>query len=67
MAKTWRDIFEIDQEIDNARADERRTNLYDYVQKGGMTIDFAASEAGISTDQFRSEMTRHGYRVPQTI
>ena len=71
MARTWRDIFEVDQEINAAvtaaRADERRTNLYTYVQEGGMRIDFAAQEAGISVDQFRTEMTNHGYKVPELV
>ena len=65
MARTWRDIFGVDQEISSARADERSTNLYLYVQDGGMTIDYAARRAGISTDQFRTEMTAHGYHLPQ--
>lgn len=63
MARTWRDIFEVDQEISNARADERanttRTNLFNYVQKGGMTIDFAAREANLTTDQFRKQMEEY--------
>ncbi|MBQ9437082.1 MAG: hypothetical protein IJU50_02000, partial [Lachnospiraceae bacterium] len=75
MAKTWREIFEIDQEINtavntavNAAVNNTtRTNLYDYVQKGGMSIDFAAGEAGITTEQFRSEMASHGYSVPQAV
>ena len=67
MAKTWRDIFEVDQEINNARADERRTNLYIYVQDGDMEIENAARRAGVSADQFRTEMANHGYKVPQTV
>ena len=69
MAKTWRDIFGVDAEISNARADERanttRTNLYTYVQDGDMMLENAARRAGLTEEQFRTEMTNHGYRVPQ--
>ena len=63
MAKTWRDIFGVDQEINNAvssaRADERRTNLYTYVQDGAMAIDYAARQANMTTDQFRQQMEEY--------
>ena len=63
MARTWRDIFGVDQEISSARADERantiRTNLYLYVQNGTMTVDNAAKNAGISTEEFRSGMNNY--------
>ena len=59
MAKTWRDIFEVDQEINSARADERRTNLYTYVQDGAMAIDYAARQANMTTDQFRQQMEEY--------
>ena len=36
-----------------------RANLFDYVQKGGMTLDFAASEAGLTTEQFRQQMEEY--------
>ena len=69
MARTWRDIFGVDAEISNARADERanttRTNLYIYVQDGDMMLENAARRAGLTEEQFRTEMTNHGYRVPQ--
>ena len=71
MARTWRDIFGVDQEINSARADERanttRTNLYLYVQDGDMMLENAARRAGISTDQFRTEMTAHGYHLPSEL
>ena len=67
MAKAWMDIFEpeIDERVNTAVDNTTRTNLYDYVQDGGMTIDYAARRAGITTDQFRTEMTAHGYHLPQ--
>ena len=55
MAKAWREIFGVDEEIENTT----RTNLYNYVQKGGMTIEFAANEAGISTEEFQSGMNNY--------
>ena len=67
MAKTWRDIFGVDEEINNARSDERRTNLFVYVQDGAMNIDYAAKQANIPTDQFLAEMTQRGYHVPELV
>ena len=67
MARTWRDIFGVDEEINTAVENDRRTNLYVYVQNGTMTMDNAALNAGITTDQFRSEMASHGYNVPQAV
>ena len=61
MAKTWRDIFGVDDEIE----ERTRTNLYIYVQDGAMAIDYAAKQAKVSTDQFRTEMASNGYKVPQ--
>ena len=55
MARTWRDIFGVDQEIENTT----RTNLYGYAQRGTMTIENAAQEAGITVDQFRTEMNNY--------
>ena len=49
--------------VTTARADEHekttRTNLFLYVQKGGMSVDFAAHEAGLSVDNFRSQMNEY--------
>ena len=56
-----RDVFweyfkpQRDAEINNTT----RTNLFTYVQKGGMSIDFAASEANMTTDQFRQQMEEY--------
>ena len=60
-----RDVFweyfkpQRDEEISSARADERRTNLYLYVQNGTMTVDNAARNAGISTEEFQSGMNNY--------
>ena len=72
MAKSWRDIFEIDKEISDAVnaavsdavAKERRTSLYVYVQNGDMRLENAARNAGIPADEFASEMTSLGYKIP---
>ena len=50
MARTWRDIFGVDQEISSAVSNTTRTNLYLYVQDGDMMLENAARRAGISTD-----------------
>ena len=36
-----------------------RNNLYDYVQEGGMTVDFAAKKSGVSVSQFRQQMEEY--------
>ena len=59
MARTWRDIFGVDQEISTAVDNTTRTNLYGYAQRGTMTIENAAQEAGITVDQFRIEMNNY--------
>ena len=69
MARTWRDIFKVDEEINTAVStainDSTRMNLFTYVQDGAMAIDYAAKQANLSTDQFRAEMADRGFRVPQ--
>ena len=57
MASILMDVLE--PEINERMRNDRRTNLYNYVQKGGMTIEFAANEAGISTEEFRSGMDNY--------
>ena len=49
--------------------DATRTNLYLYVQKGGMSVDFAAHEAGLSVDKFRSQMNEYinSHKDTQTV
>lgn len=59
MASILLDVLqpEIDEKI--------RTNLYDYVQEGGMSIKYAAKKAGVTPDQFCEEMEKHGFKVPE--
>ena len=61
---------EIDEEINgavNTAVDNTtRTNLYIYVQKGIMSVDNAATEAGIPVADFEKEMADNGYKVPQS-
>lgn len=70
MARTWRDIFGIDEEIHtavtNAVNNDRRTNLFTYVQDGAMTIDYAARQANLSTAEFEENMRNAGFSVPQS-
>ena len=57
MASILMDVLkpEIDEKIDNTT----RTNLYLYVQRGGMSADFAAKEAGLTVDQFQTQMNEY--------
>ena len=61
MAKAWMDIFEpeIDERVNTAVDNTTRTNLYLYVQRGGMSADFAAKEAGLTVDQFQTQMNEY--------
>ena len=75
MARAWREIFGVDEEINSAvttaRADEHekttRTNLYLYVQDGAMNIDYAAKQANLSTEDFSTAMINAGYKLPQMV
>ena len=46
--------------------DIRKQDLFEYVQDGGMEIEFAAKKADMTVDDFRQEMERRGYKEPQT-
>ena len=39
-------------------------NLFKYVSAGGMTVDFAAKERGISRNEFLADMKNAGYPLP---
>ena len=58
---------EIDKEIDDAVRKTTENNLFDYVNKGGMSIDFAASQANKSVEDFKKDMIAHGYKIPQMV
>ena len=70
MARTWRDIFGVDEEINTAVANavnnNTRTNLFTYVQDGAMSIDYAARQANLSTAEFEEYMRNAGFNVPQS-
>ena len=60
-----RDVFmeilkpQIDEQIQQQIQQRDRINLYGFVQRGGMSIDFAAQEAGVTVDQFRQDMDEY--------
>ena len=67
MASILMDVLEpeIKTVVNNAVNNTTRTNLYLYVQDGDMMLENAARRAGITTEAFRTEMTAHGYHLPQ--
>ena len=71
MRNAWMNIFEpeinerVNTAVTTAVDNTTRTNLYLYVQRGGMSVDFAAHEAGMSTADFSAAMTNAGYKLPQ--
>ena len=40
-------------------------NLFGFVSRGGMTLEFAAGEANLSPAEFESRMRQNGYAVPK--
>ena len=75
MERTILDIFkpEIDKKINlavkeavNLAVKESVSHhLYEYVQDGGMALDWAAKKAGMSPASFIASMKEAGYTVPQ--
>ena len=67
MSKTLMEIMEpeINERVNTARADERRTVYFSLVQDGDLSVAKAAQKSNMTTDQFRTEMTAHGYHLPQ--
>ena len=63
MASILMDVLK--PEIDERVNDDRRTNLYIYVQDGDMMLDRAAKREGMSITDFSNAMTSAGYTVPQ--
>ncbi len=54
-------------EIDKKIYESRQNDLYEYVQDGGMTLDFAAKKSNQSVEDFIADMEKHGYKVPQMV
>ena len=52
-------------EIDEMTQDAVTNSLFRYVSLGGMTVEFAAKQRGLSPDAFVRDMTAAGYKVPQ--
>ena len=71
MAKTWRDIFhkEIDEWIQEAVtvavSDTHKKDLFLYVSKGFVPVDYAAEHTGMSPELFSQKMKEAGYSLPQ--
>ena len=57
----------VDAAVNTAVADRHINDLFEYVQDGGMTISFAANKAGLTPQKFKTEMTAHGFKVPELV
>lgn len=53
-------------EIEKNYVERDLKNLFSYVQAGGMTLEFAASQAHKPVSEFESEMIQSGYKIPAT-
>lgn len=67
MSKTWWEIFEFDKEFEKQFEERRLSDLFSYVQEGGMTIGFAAKKANLSPEEFVDSMEKAGFKVPQSM
>lgn len=43
----------------------KKIDLFEYVQRGKMSLRNAASEAGLSTEAFKADMIKNGYDIPE--
>ena len=43
----------------------RMIDLFGYVEKGGMSVSFAAKQAEMTPKEFKNQMVIHGFTVPQ--
>ena len=53
--------------VNNAVIENTQSNLFKYVNAGGMSLDFAAQQANMSVEDFTKAMEEHGYRLPQIV
>ena len=50
----------------NSRLQQAKMNdLFSYVVRGGMSLDFAAKEANLPPAEFAAQMRQNGYPLPQ--
>ena len=61
---TTKGVNEMCSKVEQLVKEEKMINLFDYVQKGGMTVSFAASEACLTPKDFREQMRMNGYTIP---
>ena len=52
------------EKVENTYQEMRLNDLFNYVQKGGMALAFAANEANLSIEEFKAKMQEAGYIVP---
>ena len=55
----------VDAAVNTAVADRHINDLFEYVQDGVMPIDYAAKKVHLSPQKFQTEMTAHGFKVPE--
>ena len=65
MASIFFDVFK--PEIDEHDHKRDLNNLFEFVQDGGMSLEFAARRSNMTQEEFRAEMVRNGYREPQLV
>lgn len=65
---TEKGVFEMCEKVEKAFEQVIRqremNNLFGYVQKGGMSVPFAAREVNMTPTEFRNQMILNGYTVP---
>ena len=66
-AFTMTEMCEKVEKLFNSRLQQAKLNdLFGYVVRGGMSLDFAAKEANLPPAEFAAQMRQNGYALPQT-
>lgn len=65
FTNTEKGAIEMCEKVDQLVKQTRIHDLFGYVQKGGMTVTFAAKESEMTPKEFRTAMQKNGYKLPQ--
>ena len=65
FTNTEKGALEMCEKVEQAFKQRELTNLFGYVQRGRMSVSFAAKEAELSPKDFKLEMQKYGYTLPQ--
>ena len=67
FTNTEEGVTEMCEKVEALIKQVRMDDLFGYVVRGGMSLDFAAKEANLPPTEFAAQMRQNGYTVPQTV